>query len=119
MKKILFLSGLTAISFTTAASLAFAADTPPKPAAAPAPATAPAAAVAPAASSAEALKLVEKSETQTRGNSLQAKVSMTVNNGGTNRSVSFRIWSEGREKALIKVLSPAKDRGTQGYKNLL
>lgn len=120
MKKILFVSGLTAISATAAAVSTFAAGpaavlVAAAPAAATntaAPAPTAAAAEKPAASSAEATKLVEKSETQTRGNSLQAKVSMTVNNGGTTRSVSFRIWSEGREKALIKVLSPAKDRGT-------
>lgn len=64
------------------------------------------------AETSEATALVEKSETQTRGKSLQATVAMTVDNGGTHRAVSFRIWSEGREKALIKVLSPAKDRGT-------
>jgi outer membrane lipoprotein-sorting protein len=69
-------------------------------------------AAAPAFAASEATELVEKSETQTRGKSLQAKVSMSVDNAGAKRSVSFRIWSEGREKALIKVLSPTKDRGT-------
>ncbi|RZA08017.1 MAG: outer membrane lipoprotein-sorting protein [Proteobacteria bacterium] len=64
------------------------------------------------AADSEATQLVEKSETQTRGKSLQAKVSMSVDNGGTHRAMSFRIWSEGKEKALIKVLTPAKDRGT-------
>jgi len=60
----------------------------------------------------KAKKMVEKSEAHTRGESLQAEINMTVHTGDTSRNLSFRTWLIGKDKAVIKILSPAKDRDT-------
>lgn len=60
----------------------------------------------------DATVLVQRSEDHTRGESLQAEVTMTVVNGSTTRNLSFKLWSIGRKSALIKVLRPEKDRDT-------
>jgi outer membrane lipoprotein-sorting protein len=60
----------------------------------------------------KAKKMIERSEAHTRGDSFQAEVAMTVHNGETERNLSFRTWLVGRDKAVIKILSPVKDRDT-------
>lgn len=56
--------------------------------------------------------LIEKSENHIRGKSFRGKMTMTVENSGQKRTLVLRSWSVGREKAFVKVLSPAKDRDT-------
>lgn len=56
--------------------------------------------------------LIEKSENHIRGKSFRGKMTMTVENAGQKRTLVLRTWSIGREKAFVKVLSPAKDRDT-------
>lgn len=65
-----------------------------------------------AASPAEATRLVEKSERQTRGDSFQATVEMKVSKPGSDRQLGFKIWTQGRDKAMVKIHSPARDKGT-------
>lgn len=65
-----------------------------------------------AAGSAEADSLIEKSENHIRGKSFKGKMTMIVENQGQSRTLVMRNWSVGREKSLVKILSPAKDRDT-------
>lgn len=64
------------------------------------------------ASHSAATALVEKSEKQTMGDSLQATVAMKIQRGSTERELRFRLWQWHREKALVKILSPRKDQDT-------
>lgn len=59
-----------------------------------------------------ARSLVERSEEHTRGKSFQATATMEVDKAGSKRSISMKMWSVGREKAMVKILEPAKDKGT-------
>jgi outer membrane lipoprotein-sorting protein len=54
--------------------------------------------------------LVKRSEDQVRGTSLKADVTMKVVNDSDERSLSFKIWTQGSDKATIKITRPAKDR---------
>ncbi|MGZ3712536.1 MAG: outer membrane lipoprotein-sorting protein [Bdellovibrionota bacterium] len=54
--------------------------------------------------------LIEKSENHLRGKSFRGKMTMTVKNSGSTRTLVLRNWSIGKEKSFVKVLSPAKDR---------
>src|SRR3989338_9216741 len=58
----------------------------------------------------EAFSLIEKSENHIRGKTFRGKMTMTVENGSNKRTLVLRSWSIGKEKAFVKVLSPAKDR---------
>jgi outer membrane lipoprotein-sorting protein len=60
----------------------------------------------------EAYSLIEKSENHIRGKSFRGKMTMTVENNGQVRTLVLKNWSVGREKAFVKILSPAKDRDT-------
>lgn len=60
----------------------------------------------------KAKKMVEQSEAHTRGESLQAEVAMTVHTADTQRKMVFKTWLSGKDKAVIKILSPTKDRDT-------
>jgi len=65
-----------------------------------------------AASDPKATALVLKSEQNTMGDSLQATVTMNIQRGSTQRDLKFKISQFKREKALVKVLEPRKDRDT-------
>lgn len=64
------------------------------------------------APSVSATAMVEKSEKQTMGESLQATVSMKIQRGSSDRELRFKLWQWHREKALVKILSPRKDQDT-------
>lgn len=57
-----------------------------------------------------ATDLIKKSEMQTRGKSLEGTLNMTVIRGQTERKLEVKVWSVGTEKAVVKILAPAKDR---------
>jgi outer membrane lipoprotein-sorting protein len=59
-----------------------------------------------------ASQLIEKAEFQTRGKFVEAHMLMTVVRGSTERNLEIKVWSEGNDKALVKILAPAKDRDT-------
>ncbi len=65
-----------------------------------------------AESNAKATKLVEQAEQQTMGNSLKANVSMSIVRAGSTRDLKFRLWQFKRDKALVKISEPLKDRDT-------
>lgn len=59
----------------------------------------------------DATKLIVRSETHTRGKSFQANVAMTVFDGDAKRTLAFKTWTEGKDKSVIKISEPVKDRG--------
>jgi len=67
----------------------------------------------PAFGSADSLrKLVETAENQIRGKTFQADVEMKVEHDGSVRTLGLKIWTEGRDKATVKVTAPKKERGS-------
>lgn len=60
----------------------------------------------------KALELIKKLERNSRGETFSGDLSMTVTQRGQSRKLSIRFWSEGRDQALIRILEPARDRGT-------
>jgi outer membrane lipoprotein-sorting protein len=58
----------------------------------------------------KATKLVERAEQQSMGKSLSATMSMSIIRGTSSRDLKFKLWLSGRDKALVKVDEPLKDR---------
>ena len=56
--------------------------------------------------------LIRKAEFHSRGESVEARMTMTVVRGSQERNLEIKLWSEGKDKAVVKILSPAKDRDT-------
>jgi len=56
--------------------------------------------------------MISKSERQVLGKTFQATSNMSVIHEGNIRNMKMKVWIVGREKALVKVLEPEKDRGT-------
>ena len=57
-------------------------------------------------------QLILESERQTLGDSTSSTVKLSVSHGGNPRKMRFKFWSSQRDKAVIKVMEPAKDRDT-------
>ena len=55
--------------------------------------------------------LVRKVETQYQGDTSKATMSMKVVTETWSREMSMESWSEGRDKFLVRILAPKKDRG--------
>lgn len=60
----------------------------------------------------DANEIVSRIEQQSMGRSFQGRLRMTVERPEGKRTLEILSWTEGKEKALIKVLKPEKDRGT-------
>jgi len=58
-------------------------------------------------------EIIDKVDQMLRGDSSQGRVEMVVVTRRWKRNVTMEIWSEGTEKALIRVLQPKK-RGRDG-----
>ena len=56
-------------------------------------------------------QLLDKTDDLMRGKSSAGKLTMRVKTERWERSLSMRIWSEGKEKTLVRILSPAKEKG--------
>ncbi len=56
--------------------------------------------------------LIKKVETQHRGETSHGKTRMNISTKDWNRTLLMETWSEGREKFLVKILDPAKEKGT-------
>jgi len=52
-----------------------------------------------------------------RGNSSHGKLTMTVKTEHWKREMQAEFWSLGKEKSLIRILSPKKEKGTATLKN--
>ncbi len=64
------------------------------------------------AESLSAREIIDRVDQLLRGDSSLATVQMSVATEHWKRTMELRIWSEGTEKVLIKVLEPKKDAGT-------
>lgn len=47
-----------------------------------------------------------------RGDSMRGQLEMVVDNNDNKRTILFNFWSKGRNKALIKILEPAKEHNS-------
>jgi len=65
-----------------------------------------------AAIAGEASTLIEKAEDNTNGRSFQAVLRLKVDNPDYQREMKVRIATKLREKALVKILEPAKDKNS-------
>jgi outer membrane lipoprotein-sorting protein len=61
----------------------------------------------------EAEEIIRKVDDLMRGKTQYAKISMTVNNPDWPAPYTFKLesWSKGTDKALMRIMSPAKDSG--------
>jgi len=59
----------------------------------------------------DAAELMRMMDELWRGKTSQAKLSMTVKTLRYQRSMTLEAWSEGKDKSLIQILAPKKDRG--------
>lgn len=56
--------------------------------------------------------LIERTEQQSFGKSFEGHLKMTIERPSGTRVLEIQSWTEGKDKAMVKVLRPAKDRGT-------
>ena len=56
-------------------------------------------------------QVVEKGESLLRGKSTQMIMRMNINHEAYRRELKLRSWSEGKDKSLVAILSPAKEEG--------
>ncbi len=64
------------------------------------------------ASNPRAQKLVEQAEQNAMGSSLVANVTMSIERATSQRDLKFKLWQFKRDKALVKISAPIKDRDT-------
>ena len=79
-----------------------------------APAPAAPAAAEPAAEDATALALrvLARADDMHRGDSSAGKLSMTVVTANWQRTLDLSFWNKGKEKSLVRILAPKKEKGT-------
>ncbi|REJ77138.1 MAG: outer membrane lipoprotein-sorting protein [Acidobacteria bacterium] len=56
--------------------------------------------------------LLQRVDDLLRGDSSHATMTMRVKTRRFERTLSLEVWSKGTERSLVRVLSPAKERGT-------
>ncbi len=56
--------------------------------------------------------LISAMEKNIRGKTFAAVVEMQVKKPDIDRTLKMRLWTKGREKALVKILAPVKEKGT-------
>lgn len=59
-----------------------------------------------------ASKLVENAENQSRGKTFTGELEMVVDHSGQQRTLKMKIWTEGMNKATVKITSPAREKDT-------
>jgi outer membrane lipoprotein-sorting protein len=65
-----------------------------------------------AAPGVDARAIVDRVDRLLRGDSSEGELTMSVVTRRWTRTLTMRVWSEGTDKALIKVTAPAKEAGT-------
>jgi outer membrane lipoprotein-sorting protein len=65
-----------------------------------------------AAPAVDARAIVDRVDRLLRGDSSEGELTMAVVTRRWTRTLTMRVWSEGTDKALIKVTAPAKEAGT-------
>ena len=56
-------------------------------------------------------EILDKVDDLTRGKSSQGKMTMSITAAHWSRSLTLEFWSKGKEKSLIRILSPKKEKG--------
>jgi outer membrane lipoprotein-sorting protein len=69
-----------------------------------------------AATSVDAKTIVDRVDRLLRGESSDGELTMSVVTRRWTRTLTMKVWSEGTEKALIKVIAPPKEAGTATLK---
>lgn len=57
-------------------------------------------------------ELIKRAEDQVLGKTFHGKLRMKIARPDSEREMEILTWTEGREKALVKITKPAKDQGT-------
>lgn len=57
-------------------------------------------------------EILDKVDDLFRGKSSHGKMTMTIKTANWERALSLDFWSEGKEKSLIRILAPKKEKGT-------
>ena len=70
----------------------------------------------PAYTPTELRALVRKIETQHRGQTSHGKTRMRIVTKDWTRTLTMETWSEGRDRFLVRILEPSKERGTATLK---
>jgi len=74
--------------------------------------------IAPArAAGIDAQKILDKVDDLYRGSSSQGVFTMTIKTQHWERELKLEEWSKGKEKSLIRILSPKKEKGTATLKD--
>ncbi|MBI4666186.1 MAG: outer membrane lipoprotein-sorting protein [Nitrospinae bacterium] len=68
-------------------------------------------------SSARAEAILRKIDDMWRGISSHAKLAMSVKTANYTRSIKLEAWSLGKEKTLVRIISPLKEKGTATLKS--
>ena len=55
--------------------------------------------------------LLKRIDLETRGKTLEARILVRIVDGTDVRSLELKLWAVGVEKAMVKVLAPARERG--------
>ncbi len=62
-------------------------------------------------------RLLDEIDDLWRGSSSEAVLSMTVKTQHYTRTMKMRAWSKGKEKTLVRILEPLKEKGTATLKS--
>lgn len=68
------------------------------------------------ATDAEVIRLLTRFDDMMRGESSQGRMTMRVKTKRFEREIAMESWSKGTEQSLIRILEPAKERGTATLK---
>lgn len=71
---------------------------------------------APVPLAADARAIVDRVDRLLRGDSSEGELTMSVVTGRWKRTLTMKIWSQGTERALVKVVAPPKEAGTATLK---
>lgn len=57
-------------------------------------------------------QLIKRAEDQVLGKTFRGKLNMKIRRADSEREMEILSWTEGHERALVKIVTPAKDQGT-------
>jgi outer membrane lipoprotein-sorting protein len=64
-------------------------------------------------------QMVVRAEKQVRGDSFEGELKMIVEKDGSKRTMEIKSWLRGDDESLLRVMSPAKDRGSGNLRKKL
>jgi len=57
-------------------------------------------------------EILDKADDLFRGRSSRGRMTMTVRTANYQRALTLEFWNKGKEKSLVRILDPQKERGT-------